>query len=729
MNDSAAVEREQQEIAQQHRRRSNVVLLRKSFHTHTTIPPQRTRGDSNASDTTTTADSEIDEEEEEEISTPVSTPTSKPTWINDLRSAWEEEIMHNMSVEKKMYFLQFGPETADDDDDEDGPKRNRRIRNHMRAFIETEQTKDSHNETHYFFARSNSNAADFSEDMLIVHENDETKSITSSSIPPTVEESLDELQLPQKLSFSSSNDSPRTAVKKSLLQRLFSTSVTNISTIPTSVNQWITELQKYEQRLVNFIKDSQTICRELQNKEQVERLFIYKELCSLKSRRLYPVIDAFRKYYILKILALQKRRLLEKDCKRVLKRRLLDTQNAIIVLQNENKVSRSVVIPEFLTSNGYYFLSVEAIMTQSPQFMARHRVIKRLELAQKNREREYIAIRKQHYAHKRSRPKRDQQNALKQLLEKYQTPNCDRYDRPVEWETFLLDIFGCDKLQFQFNCLVGDVRSDEGQSIKTFVTELKKIGFERIPPSEILEYAQSFVSYVAKLNQLKNDDLTMKRLSYLVHNFIFGDVIAKELTNLENTRHEQDNSLFCRQQKLVQNLTPTQLGVANKFLPLQIAMLTSEDMILKQTEIQSVDQPFENPIQILGLLSLCITPNDMLKSVHMCAKQIHHIAKRQCDLRGKEFTFGADEFFPVLVYVVAHATLPHIHTNLAFMSKYMSDDDRAEQREVIYYLTSLEGAVMYLQSIGEEDVANLTQEEVCSSSDTAEKVASSQSPN
>jgi hypothetical protein len=634
---------------------------------------------------------------------PSSVEDENPSWISELYNAWDEEIRTNMPYSKRVYFLKFQSDSEDEDDDS-GPKRNTRFRNHMKNFIENEQTKaERRTDTRrsYFFAATDPN----------------------DDITPRVLKKPAEIELPpremvlEKVTIDSSREKPRLPTKN-IFQKLFSTAVTNSSTIPITLHGWINELMKYEQRLSRFINDSKLIIRSLKNKEQMERLFVYKELQFLKECRLLPVIRSFRKYYILRIMELQRKQQFEKAIKNILKARLQETKKAIDILNavDETEDYRKM-LPDYLTRNGYYFLNVEQIITTTKELTARRLFIRKLGELYKKAELEYNTTRKNYGAHKKCRPKREQQNILRNLVEEFKIPNVEAISEPVPWTEFL-DIIANEKRcqqQREFNSVIGDLRSTEGQSIRTFVQELRNITFERVPPNEVLEYESSFTSYILKLNGLtvgkdpKKVEHITKNLSYLVHGFIFGDLIVRELEKVELLRNEDDDRYFVKQQKIVVNLEPIQLGVAQKFLPLHRGSITNEELLKKQNQIQSVNEPpYWQPIQVLSCLCFCITPAEMLHCIHMCARQIHFIAKRQCELREKEFTFGADEFFPLLVYVVSRAVLPTIHTNLALMAKFISASEREERPDVVYYLTCLEGAVMYVSGLTEDDVKNLT---------------------
>jgi len=533
---------------------------------------------------------------------------------------------------------------------------------------------------------------------------------------------------------------------------------------PHTLYQWIQELTKYEQRLNQNLKDCKSTIRELKNKEQVERLFIYRELNYLKSCRLNGVIRVFRSYYISRIMELQRKARMERLVKQMLRDRLNDTIQALDILKNYSSNSNGgsssedykTILPSYLIEEKTsYFLNVDQLIVQRKPLLKRRMIIKQLEVQSKRLEREYQVARKNSGAHKKSRTKREQQGALRRIVEQfpvfeYSNDDTDSQQSNVngavvprekpkilnDCSEFIEDVLAHvdrTRLQDEFNCIVGDARSAEGQSIRTFVNEVNNVGFDRVPSAELVEYASSFVNYINKLNGLTlnkkssiaRDARTLKVLRYLVHYFIFGSVIASEIDLVESIRNDYDNNQFCTQQKMVASLTAEQLGVAQRFLPINNdGDDISAELLEKQNEIQSISEPYAVPIDILSCISYCTVPSDMLHCVHVCSKQIHLIAKAQCELKNKDFTFGADELIPLLVYVVSRASLSFIHTNLALMAKFMSPEEREEKPELVYYLTCLEGAVMYVSGLTEQDVSNIISSTSSGSGETVEDTTS-----
>jgi hypothetical protein len=54
---------------------------------------------------------------------------------------------------------------------------------------------------------------------------------------------------------------------------------------------------------------------------------------------------------------------------------------------------------------------------------------------------------------------------------------------------------------------------------------------------------------------------------------------------------------------------------------------------------------------------------------------------------------GADEFFPLMLYVLLHARVPRLHRTLLFMQHFARDEEAAG--EVGYYFFTLQGAASF----------------------------------
>jgi len=70
---------------------------------------------------------------------------------------------------------------------------------------------------------------------------------------------------------------------------------------------------------------------------------------------------------------------------------------------------------------------------------------------------------------------------------------------------------------------------------------------------------------------------------------------------------------------------------------------------------------------------------------------------------------GADSFVPVLIYVVLKANPDHLISNVEFINRFRNPAKL--QSEAGYYLSSLMGAVQFIETMDHTSVSNITQEE------------------
>jgi hypothetical protein len=92
------------------------------------------------------------------------------------------------------------------------------------------------------------------------------------------------------------------------------------------------------------------------------------------------------------------------------------------------------------------------------------------------------------------------------------------------------------------------------------------------------------------------------------------------------------------------------------------------------------------------------SPLDMLQCMLRCTQAIYRQASeyaRLADPSAKMLALGADDFFPVWIYVIIHARVPDINSRLVMMQTY-SDELMSERG---YYLTCLEGAIGYILAV------------------------------
>ncbi|KAI0339587.1 hypothetical protein BDW22DRAFT_1361143 [Trametopsis cervina] len=96
-------------------------------------------------------------------------------------------------------------------------------------------------------------------------------------------------------------------------------------------------------------------------------------------------------------------------------------------------------------------------------------------------------------------------------------------------------------------------------------------------------------------------------------------------------------------------------------------------------------------------------PRDKLICILNCCKVIFGLIRH---LRKEE---GADSFIPILIYVVLKANPEHLLSNIEFINRFRNPAKL--QSEAGYYLSSLMGAVSFIETMDHTSLSNITQEE------------------
>ncbi|KAI8985546.1 hypothetical protein BD414DRAFT_488409 [Trametes punicea] len=96
-------------------------------------------------------------------------------------------------------------------------------------------------------------------------------------------------------------------------------------------------------------------------------------------------------------------------------------------------------------------------------------------------------------------------------------------------------------------------------------------------------------------------------------------------------------------------------------------------------------------------------PRDKLICILNCCKVIFGLIRH---LHKEE---SADTFLPILIYVVIKANPPHLLSNVEFISRFRNPAKL--QSEAGYYLSSLMGAVSFIETMDHSSLSNITQEE------------------
>ncbi|KAF8586054.1 hypothetical protein K439DRAFT_1387685 [Ramaria rubella] len=96
-------------------------------------------------------------------------------------------------------------------------------------------------------------------------------------------------------------------------------------------------------------------------------------------------------------------------------------------------------------------------------------------------------------------------------------------------------------------------------------------------------------------------------------------------------------------------------------------------------------------------------PRDKLICILNCCKVIFGL------IRHVKMTEGADSFIPILIFVVLKANPEHLLSNVEYINRFRSPNKL--QSEAGYYLSSLMGAVSFIETMDHSSLSNISQEE------------------
>ncbi|KAF9497134.1 hypothetical protein BDN71DRAFT_1388169 [Pleurotus eryngii] len=128
-------------------------------------------------------------------------------------------------------------------------------------------------------------------------------------------------------------------------------------------------------------------------------------------------------------------------------------------------------------------------------------------------------------------------------------------------------------------------------------------------------------------------------------------------------------------------------------------MFAQQGMLLIHNVLHDRSSP---PLELLKI-NHYKAPRDKLICILNCCKVIFGLIRH---LRKEE---GADSFVPILIFVVLKANPDHLISNVEFINRFRNPAKL--QSEAGYYLSSLMGAVSFIETMDHTSLSNITQEE------------------
>ncbi|KAI6041322.1 hypothetical protein EDC04DRAFT_1309749 [Pisolithus marmoratus] len=237
----------------------------------------------------------------------------------------------------------------------------------------------------------------------------------------------------------------------------------------------------------------------------------------------------------------------------------------------------------------------------------------------------------------------------------------------------------------------------------------------------VAKYLRSFLSNFAKRTFTVNDQVK------IINDFL--NFISSKMRETDIWRNASDaefDNAMEGMEKLVMNklydftFTPN-LPLLNPPRPVTADDLERDRVLtqrialfqwVKPSHLDTVDLENDDPA-VVGFLDfaqqeLCKVnhykaPRDKLICILNCCKVIFGLLRH---LHKEE---GADSFVPILIYVVLKANPDHLLSNVEFVNRFRNPVKL--QSEAGYYLSSLMGAVQFIETMDHTSLSNITQEE------------------
>ncbi|KDQ06115.1 hypothetical protein BOTBODRAFT_39806 [Botryobasidium botryosum FD-172 SS1] len=253
-------------------------------------------------------------------------------------------------------------------------------------------------------------------------------------------------------------------------------------------------------------------------------------------------------------------------------------------------------------------------------------------------------------------------------------------------------------------------KAEQAFDFQKFLDQLKTKSAE-----PVAKYLRSFLTNFAKKTFTVNDQIKV------IHNFM--DFIALRMRECEVWKHATDiefENATEAMEKLVMNklydytFTPRIDGTAHRVLTDDLErdhVLSQRIRLFEWVSEEHLDVPVSEGSrgfinfaeQELLKINHYKAPRDKLICLLNCCKVIFGLIRH---LHREE---GADAFIPILIFVVLKANPDHLLSNVEYINRFRSPDKL--QSEAGYYLSSLMGAVSFIETMDHSSLSNITKEQ------------------
>ena len=187
-------------------------------------------------------------------------------------------------------------------------------------------------------------------------------------------------------------------------------------------------------------------------------------------------------------------------------------------------------------------------------------------------------------------------------------------------------------------------------------------------------YIKSYVVFLTKRYGIKNE-IEIKRLELMIRKNIFSLISSKFLLcEIEIN----SNNKFIKQSLKLSKLKPIDIRIHSNFI--------------------SNFEPFQSAIDELSNLNYLKDPDSMISCITQTSSLIFESAMKSCKEKKIQKTVSADDFLPMMQYVLIQSDIVYIESIISFIRKFKKMNNEDD-----YYLTTLQSAVEGIKSFSEND--------------------------
>ncbi|XP_069801724.1 ras and Rab interactor 3-like isoform X2 [Dendropsophus ebraccatus] len=240
-------------------------------------------------------------------------------------------------------------------------------------------------------------------------------------------------------------------------------------------------------------------------------------------------------------------------------------------------------------------------------------------------------------------------------------------------------------LRNRIQLLAEDSSSYFGSTVQTFICHVKKGSVEYVSTTEMLQAIRQQInnikSYLLVSNEImelvENQEMDDSTIAFIIETSLYKCLLKP----LKDTIYSQLLEMHKRD------------GSMTRLLDNQKKMKTSS--LSEQRPRVGVPGPctMEKITQKLSLMHMAYSPEKKIRLLLKVCKLIYEAMEASS---GKKEAFGADDFLPVLIYVLLGCDLASVQLDVEYMMELL--DPTQLQGEGGYYLTTLFGALFHISS-------------------------------